>query len=65
MFKKKKVEKKKENLPVEKAEKILAEVGKIQEIITEINEAEKDFVLIEKIALIRNRLIRTLEITKE
>ncbi len=58
-------EKKKENLPDDLGKEILKETENIQAVISKIDKAEKDFVLPEKIALIRNRLIRTLEIIEE
>jgi hypothetical protein len=52
-------------LPKEKEQEILQKVNIVEPLIYEINEIEEEFVLPEKIALIRNRLIRTLEIIKE
>jgi hypothetical protein len=61
-----KVEKEeKKVLPKEKEQEILQKVNVVEPLIYEINDIEKEFVLPEKIALIRNRLIRTIEIVSE
>ena len=56
---------KKPKLTEEKEKELLKDVRKIKKIIKIIDICEKKYELTQKVALIRNRLIRTIEIIEE
>lgn len=55
----------KKHLPFRKIKAVIKDVKKIQDITDGMDALDKDYILPEKMLLIRNRLIRTIEINKE